>query len=203
MDSQVPEASSGPATRVKICGLTRVSDAVLAEELGANAIGVVMASDSPRSIEKEQAKAVFSAAGPFTLTVVVTHTRSEDEFEAILRMNPGGVQITHPFAVPAWYRGKVIRVIGAGDEIPSDCDAIALDESCGTGRSFNPAGAAKVIGTAVKPVIICGGLEPANVRAVIERYRPYAVDVCSGVEERPGVKDPDRLRAFFRAVRSC
>jgi phosphoribosylanthranilate isomerase len=203
MDSQVPETPSRQATRVKICGLTRVRDAVLAEELGANAIGVVMASNSPRSIEKEQAKEVFSAVGPFTLTVVVTHTRSEDEFEAILRMNPGAVQITHPFAVPAWYRGKVIRVIGAGDEIPSDCDAVALDESCGTGRSFNPAGAARVIERAQKPVIICGGLGPANVRAVIDRYHPYAVDLCSGVEERPGVKDPARLRAFFQAVRSC
>lgn len=202
MDIQVREGSSVPAVRIKICGLTRVRDAILAEALGANAVGVVMASDSPRSIGPEQAKAVFSAAGPFTVTVVVTHTKSDDEFEEILRLGPGAVQITHRFSIPSWYGGRVIRVIRPGDEIPTDCDAVALDESCGTGRPFDPAGAARIVGAGIKPVILCGGLKPANVRAVIDRYHPYAVDVCSGVEERPGIKDPERLRAFFRAVRS-
>ena len=188
--------------KVKICGLTRPEDARCAVEAGADAVGVVMFSPgSKRSIDGEQAKAVFSAAGPGVVHVVVTHTDSLDDLKRILAIGPDAVQISADLAVPRNTGVKVIRVIGPGMPLRDDCDALIVDSSRGRGMPFDPEVAAWAVAHATVPVILAGGLNPANIREAILTINPYMVDVASGVEIAPGIKDPELIRAFVRAAK--
>ncbi|NYT06418.1 MAG: phosphoribosylanthranilate isomerase [Methanomicrobiales archaeon] len=188
--------------RVKICGITRPEDALAAEAAGADAIGVVVCSGgvSVRSVPLERAAEIFEAVGPFTTTVAVTHTREESDLDDILAVRPDCVQMSHPFSVPRPFGSRILRVIGSGDPVPAGCDAVILDESHGSGRSYNREAAIRLVRSSPVPVILAGGLDPANVADAIAAVRPYAVDVCTGVETRPGIKDPDLIRAFLRAA---
>lgn len=188
--------------RVKICGVTRVEDAVTAERAGADAVGVVMYSDSPRSIGPEKAEEIFAALGPFTARVVVTHTTSPADLARVLALHPTAVQVSYPHAVPTESGVRVIRVV-EGIPLPPDADAYIVDRSCGTGRLFDASSVRAVMQESRVPVVLAGGLDPGNVRAAVEALRPYAVDVCSGVERSPGVKDPALIRAFVAAARGC
>ena len=188
--------------KVKICGLTRPEDARCAVEAGADAVGVVMFSPgSKRSIDGEQAKAVFSAAGPGVVHVVVTHTDSLDDLERILAIGPDAVQISADLAVPRNAGVKLIRVIGPGMPLRDDCDALIVDSSRGRGMPFDPEVAAWAVAHATVPVILAGGLNPANIREAILTINPYMVDVASGVEIAPGIKDPELIRTFVRAAK--
>jgi phosphoribosylanthranilate isomerase len=189
-----------PYVRVKICGVTRVEDAVAAEDAGADAVGVVMYSDSSRSIGSEEAQNIFAALGPFTARVVVTHTTSKADLRRVLALHPTAVQVSHPHEVPPDSGVRLIRVV-AGVPLPAGADAYIVDRSCGTGRPFDPEAVRAVMRESAVPVVLAGGLNPGNVRAAAETFRPYAVDVCSGVEVAPGVKDPALIRAFAAAVR--
>jgi len=189
--------------RIKICGITRPEDARTAEREGADAIGVVLFSDaSPRSVSVERARKVFDAVGPFTATIAVTHTTSIENLEEILSLGPTAIQISHPFR-PDATRGKhVIRMIARGDTLPDDCAAVVVDESRGGGRHFNLPFARHVVQRSKIPVILAGGLTPGNVKEAIRAVQPYAVDVATGVERAPGIKDAEKIRAFIAAVRS-
>ena len=188
--------------KVKICGLTRPEDARCAVEAGADAVGVVMFSPgSKRSIDGEQAKAVFSAAGPAVVHVVVTHTDSLDDLERILAIGPDAVQISADLAVPRNAGVKVIRVIGPGMPLRDDCDALMVDSSRGRGMPFDPEVAAWAVAHATVPVILAGGLNSTNIREAILTINPYMVDVASGVEIAPGIKDLELIRAFVRAAK--
>jgi phosphoribosylanthranilate isomerase len=192
----------GQSLRVKICGLTRPEDAAAAERAGADAVGVVMCSDSPRSITAGEARAIFSAVGPFTATVVVTHTADPGDLDRILALRPTAVQISHPHEVPEDAGVRVIRVVGRGRPLPSGrSDAYIVDESCGTGRPFDPAYAGVFVEQSRLPVILAGGLTPENVGAAVAAVRPYAVDVCSGVETAPGIKDHGLIERFIAAAK--
>jgi phosphoribosylanthranilate isomerase len=187
--------------RVKICGITSIGDALAAQSAGADAIGVVMYSDSKRSVSKERAKEIFAALGPFTATVAVSHTTDPREFADMLALCPTAVQISYPFPVPEKTGAKVLRVITKGQPLPIDCDAIVIDESRGEGRRFDPAFARDVVQRSQVPVILAGGLTPENVVEAATLVRPYAVDVASGVEAYPGVKDHEKMQAFIAACR--
>lgn len=189
--------------RVKICGITRTEDARFAEQQGADAIGVVVFSGgvSRRVVGEEKAREIFDAVGPFTTTVAVSHTKSEDELEAMIALRPHAIQISHPFRFDEDPGVAVIRVIGRGDPLPEDCDAIIVDDSHGKGRDFDPSYARDTVKRSSVPVILAGGLTPENVCEAIRRVQPYAVDVASGVEESPGIKDPEKVRAFITACR--
>ncbi|KQC04156.1 MAG: N-(5'-phosphoribosyl)anthranilate isomerase [Methanoculleus sp. SDB] len=187
--------------RVKICGITRADDARAAEAAGTDAIGVVVCSDevSVRSVPLEYAGEIFDAVGPLTTTVAVTHTERESDLDDILSLRPDAVQISHPFPVPR--RGcRILRVIRSNDTVPADCDAVILDESHGRGQCYDPVAAIRLVRTSRVPVILAGGLTPDNVADAIAAVGPYAVDVCSGVEIRPGVKDHRRIDAFLKAA---
>jgi phosphoribosylanthranilate isomerase len=188
--------------RVKICGITRPEDACFAEEAGADAIGVVLFSESKRSVPLEKAREIFEAVGPFVARVAVTHTASEEDLEEILDLHPTAIQIFHPFIFRQNPGVKVIRVVPHGDPIPVDCDAIIIDESHGGGKLFDPASAGEIVCRSKVPVILAGGLTAENVRDAIRRVHPYAVDVASGVEVSPGIKDHWKIRAFIAACRS-
>ncbi|QSZ68390.1 phosphoribosylanthranilate isomerase [Methanofollis aquaemaris] len=188
--------------RVKICGVTRPEDARVAEAAGADAVGVVMFSDSPRSIGPDEAAAVFSALGPFTARVVVTHTTSPEDLARVLALHPTAVQISYPHGVPTGCGTAVMRVVGRERPAPPlHADAYIVDESMGRGHLFDPASARSFVEESRVPVVLAGGLTPENVRAAVRAVRPYAVDVCSGVEIEPGVKDPALVRAFVAAVK--
>lgn len=187
---------------MKICGITTVEDARCAEEAGADAIGVVVRTPSPRDVGLDTAAEILAAVGPFISTVCVTHTASEEDLEEILALRPSAIQISHDFDLPEDRSVRVIRMLKPGDPLRADCDAVAVDESRGSGRRYDPVYAGYVVERSPVPVILSGGLTPANVREAIDTVKPYAVDVCSGVEIRPGIKDRERIRAFVRACRT-
>lgn len=191
--------------RVKICGITRPEDAQFAEQQGADAVGVVVFSGgvSQRVVGEEKAREIFAAVGPFTTTVAVSHTTSEDDLKRMIALHPDAIQISHPFRFTGDPGVKVIRVISRGDPLPEDCDAVIVDDSHGKGRDFDPSYARNTVRRSSVPVILAGGLTPENVGEAIRRIQPYAVDVASGVELSPGIKNPEKVRAFIAACRSA
>lgn len=191
----------GDIVRVKICGITNIDDAVFAENAGADAIGVVISEESPRCISIEKAKEIFSALGPFTTTVIVTHTNSQEELDKMTAINPSAIQVSSKeVKKPEGYGGKLIRVAGEPGETPEDCDAVIIDQSHGRGIAADYDYSEKIIKSTEKPVILAGGLNPSNVSAAINRLRPYAVDVCTGVEKSPGIKDRMQILEFLKAA---
>ena len=189
--------------RIKCCGITQPEDARFAEACGADAIGVVVFSpSSARSVTPERAREILDAA-PCTTTVAVSHTTSHTDLEQILALRPDALQISCPFTFREKPDVKVIRVIGRNDLIPEDCDAIIVDESHGSGRAFDLSYARQAVINSRVPVILAGGLTPENVASAIRQVRPYAVDVASGVETAPGIKDPSKIAAFIAAARSA
>jgi len=190
--------------RIKCCGITRAEDARYAEACGADAIGVVVFSPpSVRSVTPERAREIFDAVGPFITTVAVSHTASPEDLEQILTLHPNAIQISHPFVFRKKPGANVIRVIGRNDPIPTDCDAIIVDESHGSGKNFDLSHAHNVVQRSALPVILAGGLTPENVANAIRQVHPYAVDVASGIEKVPGIKDHKKIAAFITAARSA
>jgi len=188
--------------RIKCCGITRVHDAQFAEQAGADAIGVVLfSSSSPRSVSVEQAREIFDAVGPFTATVAVTHTTSEKDLAHILALRPTAIQIFHPFVFAEDPDVKVVRAIKRGDRLPGDCDAIVVDDSQGSGKPFDLSFARDAVTRSKVPVILAGGLNSENVGEAIRQVHPYAVDVATGIERAPGIKDEKKIRAFIAACR--
>ena len=156
---------------------------------------------SKRSVTPERAREIFDAVGPFTTTVAVSHTTSPEDLEQILALHPDAIQISHPFGFREKPGVKVIRVIGRNDPIPTDCDAIIVDESHGGGKNFDLSHAHNVVQRSALPVILAGGLTPENVADAIRQVHPYAVDVASGIETAPGIKDHTKIAAFIAAAR--
>jgi phosphoribosylanthranilate isomerase len=195
------EKTGGICIRVKICGITTVADAKIAEDAGADAIGVIMFSDSPRAITPERAAEIFAALGPFIATVCVSTTRLKKELKTILALNPTAIQVYHDLPLSQRKRIRVIRALGNGVVPDSPCDALLIDESRGTGKKCDYQSARDVVSDISIPVILSGGLTPENVREAIAEVRPYAVDVSSGVEKKPGIKDPEKIYAFIKACK--
>jgi phosphoribosylanthranilate isomerase len=203
--------------RVKICGIRRIEDALLAAGLGARALGFVFWPSSPRFLEPEAARAVVAALPPFVTTVGVFVDQPETYVSDVARsLNLGAVQL-HGEEVPESYGRVSCRVIKAvavreGQDclaavgaVP-DSATVLLDahdpvKRGGTGRTIDWTQAASA--ARLRPIILSGGLNAGNVRAAVEAVRPYAVDVSSGVESSPGVKDPEKLRALFAALGAC
>jgi phosphoribosylanthranilate isomerase len=175
----------------------------MAEQAGAEAIGIVVYSNSLRSIPLIKAAEILRTLGPYTAGVLVTHTKSETQFSEILSLSPTAVQVSHPFDVPEGPRVKLIRVVQPGAGLQGGCDAVVIDESLGSGKHYNKEFAKKMVKESPVPVILAGGLTPDNVRAAIDEVRPYAVDVASGVEKKPGVKDQRLVKAFMKASGRC
>ena len=195
-------------TAIKICGITREADAALAVRLGANAVGFVLWAKSPRHAELKRVKTITAALPPFVMPVGVFVDPTADD---IARAAQSGVRLAQIHGrVPVSPVLPVLRAVHLGDN-PDGLDAdvgpletILLDahdpvRRGGTGRTVDFARAASV--AARRRIILAGGLTPANVREAIGAVKPYAVDVASGVEAEPGVKDPEKLRAFIEAVK--
>ncbi len=196
-------------TRVKICGLTRPQDAELAMELGAHALGFVFEPTSPRTIHQDpKFQRWAQALPPFVTTVAVyggvPAFRAAEGFTAIQ-----GVQWPPHFHSLS-RRIQAVRVRsnllpGQALHGTEEAHLILLDayqEGAygGTGRCVDLGLARDIVARSARPVVLAGGLTPDNVAQAIQTARPYAVDVSSGVEASPGLKDAGKLRAFFQAV---
>ena len=198
---------------VKICGITRAEDAEAAVQRGAHALGFVFWPDSPRFIDPSRARAIVSALPPFVTPVGVFVNQSCEYVNSVAALvGLGAVQLhgdERPPYVAAMTR-PVIKAIalGAADHV-DDVDAwpprvtLLLDvhdpvRRGGTGRTVDWTAASSV--AARRRVVLAGGLTPENVGDAIACVKPFGIDVSSGVEASPGVKDHARLSALFEAV---
>jgi phosphoribosylanthranilate isomerase len=208
---------TGPRrTRVKICGIRSVEAAEVAIAAGADAIGVVFAEDSPRAVPIGAAVEVVRAATPFVTVVGVFRlVAGRDEPALDAWTNVGSWCQLHGDVDE-----RVVSTLGRthgvirgfrfdADELSrwSRCPALSgllVDGSAGgAGTSFDHAALAAVAHETDLPLILAGGLDAENVGDAIRTARPYAVDVSSGVESAPGVKDPALIEAFCAAVREA
>ena len=200
-------------TRVKVCGITRVEDAMLAAELGASAIGFIFWRNSARFIAPARAAEIASALPSSIVCVGVFVDQPVDEMRTIASQVPlGAVQLhgAETRAVAEALMQPVIKAVPVTGEFdPESLDAwpsavtVLLDahdpvKRGGTGRTIDWSLAARAAER--RPVMLSGGLHPDNVREAVEMVRPYAVDLSSGVESAPGIKDPAKLRALFGSL---
>lgn len=200
-------------TPVKICGITRFEDAALAARLGAAWVGFVFWPGSPRFVEPDAAADILAALPPHVTGVGVFVDQEIEQVNTIAeRVGLGAVQLhgDEPAAACARCTRRVIKAVGlpVGGS-PETVDAVwsgatvlldAFDPVLkgGTGRQVEWTVAARIARR--RRTILSGGLRAENVGDAVRHVAPYALDVSSGVESRPGLKDPDRLRAFFEAV---
>lgn len=146
---------------------------------------------------------IFKEAGPYMGRVCVTHTKSPDEISRILAIHPTAIQVSHPHIFPENRTYQVIRVIQPGDQIPVSADAVIVDGSMGKGTLYDKKYAHEVKTMSKIPVILAGGLNPENVGDAVRTIRPYAVDVASGVESAPGIKDEKKVFDFVKNAREA
>lgn len=202
--------------RSKICGITRIEDALAAVAAGADAIGLVFYAKSPRAVSVEQAAAILQALPPFVTSVGLFVDMPRAELQALLQRLPLDLLQFHGDESPADCEGhgrpyiKALRVrpgedVAAAMAPYAGARGILLDTFVegvpgGTGATFDWS---LIPRQAVKPIILAGGLEAGNVAAAIRQVRPYAVDVSGGVEASKGIKDAGKIRAFVQAVRDA
>jgi phosphoribosylanthranilate isomerase len=198
--------------RVKICGVTRGEDALAAVRLGADALGFNFWPGSKRHITAAAARGIIARLPPFVTPVGVFVNQLEGEMRAIAAET--GIQVfqlhgDEPPELCARLPLPVVKAIPV-DQVRAlsrllsyEVSAFLLDTpSRGYGGSGEPFDWSLAEGVSeVAPVILAGGLTPENVAAAVRAVRPYAVDVASGVESSPGVKDMARMSRFFAAVR--
>jgi len=200
--------------RIKICGVTSVEDALAAVRLGADALGFNFWPDSKRYVSPSTAEAIIARLPPFVTTVGVFVNQPEGEIRAIA--SESGVQVfqLHGDEPPDFCARLPLPVIKAipVDQVKTlsrllsyEVSAFLLDTpSRGFGGSGVPFDWSLAEGVSeVAPVILAGGLTSENVAAAIRAVRPYAVDVASGVESAPGVKDQAKMARFIAAARGA
>lgn len=199
--------------RVKMCGITRPADAEAAAAAGADALGVVFHPRSPRAVDTALARDIAAAAGPFVAMVALFVDPAVALVERVLReLRPDLLQFhgAEPAGFCESFGVPYLKALRVGSAAPTATELSAhpaargllfdtLDPGShgGTGRRFDwellPAGASRHL-------VLAGGLEAGNVESAILRVRPWAVDVSSGIEASPGIKDAGRMRDFMRAV---
>lgn len=207
-----------PYTRIKICGITSVEDALTAVKAGADAIGLVFYPKSPRYVTIEQASAISRAVGPFVTTVGLFVDAGADEIYRVLRQVPLHILQFHGNETAAFcssFSRPFIKALRMSEDMNPVAQtepfiiAGALGVLLDSYHSELPGGTGEVFSwdripiRQPLPLILAGGLNPDNVAVAIRQIHPYAVDVSSGVESTPGRKDSVRIRAFVEAVRDA
>jgi len=191
---------------VKICGVTRVEDAEAAVEAGANAIGFVFWPKSPRFVDPFRARAIAAALPPFVTAVGLFVNQPAEYVNGVASLVRLGAVQLHGDETPAdaaRIQRPVIKAAPARtDEWPMRVtlllDAHDPEKRGGTGRTIDWSAASAIAAT--RRTILAGGLTPANVAEAIARVRPFGVDVSSGVEQAPGIKDRAMIRALFESI---
>lgn len=200
--------------RVKICGITSVADALSSVEAGADAIGLVFYPPSPRNVNVELARRISRAVGPF-VTVTGLFVDAEPAYiEAIVQQVPLNLLQFHGHERPEFcqrFQRPYIKAIPMRDEVDLTAQFAAYSQASGflldaykpglpggTGAIFDWR---RVPRDPPRPIVLAGGLEPSNVTEAINTTNPYGVDVSSGVEQSPGIKDPHKVKAFIHRAR--
>ena len=211
-------------TRIKICGLTRVEDAIVAAKAGADAIGLVFHPPSPRCVSIEHARAICNAMPPFVSTVALfVNAPSETVHATIEALHPAMLQFHGDELEPycAQFGMPYLKAIGVGARVQAgdllECEtqfhsarALLLDTFTanlygGSGERFDW----ELIPPSMRGrIVLSGGLNPLNVGHAIESIRPWAVDVSSGVEvndkaDEKGIKDHRKIKQFIEAVQNA
>ena len=199
---------------VKICGITRADDALYAEELGASAVGFIFYPPSPRSITPADAGALSKALGPFIARVGVFVDETQEMVnDTIVSAGLTTVQL-HGSESPEYIReirgAKVIKAFRVGADFDPEelgrysVNAFLLDTFDksgygGTGKTFDWGRAVPCM--RYGKVILAGGLDAENISSAVSEVSPWGVDVSSGVEREPGVKDHGKMKQFFDAIK--
>ncbi len=201
-------------TRIKFCGMTRPGDVRLACELGVDALGFVLVRQSPRGLALDQLESLRAAVPPLVEVIALFMDPGGDEVAEVLRrLRPTMLQF-HGAETDAFCRGFGLPFLktlpmGEGSEDPRtagkrypSASAFLLDghgpgQAGGRGESYDWNRTPSLD----RPVFLAGGLRPGNVGEAIGRARPYAVDVSSGIESAPGVKDGVKMQQFVDEVR--
>jgi phosphoribosylanthranilate isomerase len=219
-------------TWIKICGMTNLEDALTAVEAGADAVGFVFYEKSPRCVSVEVAREIVGKLPESVEKIGVFVGQSAEQVSSISERaelsavqvypssgdGPGSltdfvqnVQRRMFVAIPS-QRVRFEEGFGffSSEEFLRRTSAVFLDsgnsqQPGGTGTAFDWDGAAQPVRAMSRtiPVVIAGGLTPQNVGAAIRTLKPWGVDVASGVETAPGKKDPEKMRAFVKAVRAA
>ena len=200
--------------RIKFCAMTNSEDALMAAQLGVDAIGVIFYPTSPRHMTVEKTKALLQVLPPYLTTVGIFVNPTPAEVRAILAVAPLDVlqfqgqesahfceQFGRPY-IKAIHVNAEVDIMAAFARY-SSAQGLLLDNSQpgilgGTGVTFDWSLVPK---NPPKPLILAGGLTPANVATAIRQVKPFAVDVVSGIERERGLKDHAKMRAFVEQVR--
>jgi phosphoribosylanthranilate isomerase len=205
-------------TAVKICGVARIEDALSAARCGAHAIGLVFYRPSPRYVAPSLAGEIIRALPPFVTAVGLFVDATAPEVRETVAVAPVALLQFHGAESPEFCRQfglpymKAVRVrVRAGADLLQyahdyhDAKALLLDAFVegthgGTGRSFDWGLIPRTLGL---PIVLSGGLDAGNVTGAIQQVRPWGVDVSSGVESTPGIKDAAKIAAFMSGVRDA
>jgi phosphoribosylanthranilate isomerase len=215
-------------TRIKICGITRVADALAAADAGVDAIGLVFWPGTPRVIAPERAREIVAALPAYVSVVALFVDPTPHEVRATLDAVAIDVLQFHGGETPEFCRAfgrRYVKAVPVKDDVDllestssyGDAAGVLFDAyregdlPGGTGRAFDWARLSSALRSRIgAPVILSGGLDPGNVAHAVHRVAPWGVDVSSGVEERDaqgsprrGLKDAARIRAFVQGVRSA
>jgi phosphoribosylanthranilate isomerase len=201
-------------TRVKVCGLTTERDLDAAVDAGADAVGVIadVSVDTPREVAVEDAATLVASAPPLVTSVLVTMPETaERAVELAETVAPDAIQLHGdlPLGDVAYVTANtdvaVLQVVDAGDSTAGRyddvvdallVDSVGEDGGGGTGRTHDWDATREFAADVDSPVVLAGGLTPANVRDAVDAVDPFAVDVASGVEAAPGEKDHEAVEAF-------
>ena len=203
-------------TRVKICGITRLEDARLAVDAGADAIGLVFYAKSPRFVANEQAAEISRSIPAFVSRVALFKDAEKQIIESVLQQVEIDLIQFHGSESAGFceqFERPYIKALGMKNaehnmdylqtsaENYRSAKALLLDahapgDAGGTGETFDWTS----IGMVTKPIILAGGLTAENVKQAVNMVHPYAVDVSSGVESSPGIKDKAKVTAFMQQI---
>ena len=197
---------------VKICGVTRADDALAAVDAGASAIGFVFWPDSPRYVDPYRARAIRAALPPFVTAVGVFVNQPVEYVSGVASLVRLGAVQLHGDETPQYasllsapiVKALPLTTLGESDLAAwPDETMVLLDvhdpvKRGGTGRTIDWDAAATI--SARRRIVLAGGLTPDNVADAVARVRPFGIDVSSGVEVSPGIKDHRRVRALFEAL---
>lgn len=203
-------------TRVKICGITRLQDAHLAQELGADSLGFVFVPASKRYVQPELAAELVSQLNPFVTPVGLFLDADADEVRSVIESMPSLIPQFHGRESADYceqFERPYLKAmgLGSGGSVP-DTEQLSVYRSAlgflfdshepgelgGTGHAFDWG---RLGARMHRPLILAGGLHAGNVEPAIAQVRPWAVDVSSGVEQSRGIKNAEAMRAFMAAVR--
>ncbi|MFT5895691.1 MAG: phosphoribosylanthranilate isomerase [bacterium] len=200
-------------TRVKICGITRLQDADMAQALGADSLGFVFVAASERYIAPNAALEIVRTVSPFVTCVGLFLNADAQDVRHVLSLMPSMMPQFHGQETADYcdqFGRPYLKAIGVGGGMPTTtelsmfrfCSGFLFDSNApgelgGTGHAFDWT---QLSTNFERPLILAGGLNVHNVERAIKEVAPHAIDVSSGVEIQKGIKDPDAMKSFMAAV---